>query len=146
MEGIDPSIIVAQLGFIEAIGCAVVGGIFAIVLKVIESKRDRERQADQKTAEEQRQADLDYRAERERMEAAYKAERERKDAEKAEYEAAKLDLLFATANGCDVLLQAAHGDDMNGNVDAARTSISNAKSDCNHIVNRQAVKRIGENS
>lgn len=132
MENADPSIIVAQLGFIEAIGCAVIGGIFSFVLALIEGKRGRERKAD-----------LEYREEREKVEADYKAERERKDNERMEYEAAKLDLLFATANGCDVLLQAAHGDQINGNVDTARTSIAKAKSECNHIVNKQAVKNIG---
>ena len=58
-----------------------------------------------------------------------------------EYELAKLELLFATANATDVLLQAAHGDHLNGNVEQAMQSIREAKSECNHVVNRKASRK-----
>ena len=57
-----------------------------------------------------------------------------------ERDACNYDLLFATANACDVLLQAAHGDHVNGNVEEARQSIKQAKSECNKFYNRNAAR------
>lgn len=48
------------------------------------------------------------------------------------------DLMFATAEGTEVLLHSAHGEKMNGNVDEALESIKKAKAECNRVFNRQA--------
>lgn len=70
----------------------------------------------------------------------YRKAREEKDRLREERDACLYDLMFATAGGTEVLLQAAHGDEMNGNVDDALSSIKKAKSECNHVFNRQAAK------
>lgn len=66
-----------------------------------------------------------------------RAERERL---REERDACNYDLLFATANACDVLLLAAHGDHVNGNVEEARESINKAKAKCNRFYNKQAAR------
>lgn len=126
---VDTNVLVAQLGFVEAIGCAIVAGVFGMLMK----RQDRKQKAE-------READLKYREEREREEAAEKAERKAKEMAKKEFDKAKLDLLFATATGLDVALQALHGDEVNGNVEEARRSISKAKSECNRLTNGNAVE------
>ena len=70
----------------------------------------------------------------------YRAKREERDKKREERDANMYDLLFATANGTEVLLEAAHGDKLNGNVEKALTSIRNAKSNCNHIANQQMAR------
>ena len=50
------------------------------------------------------------------------------------------DLVFAVASGTEVLLHNAHGEKMNGNVDAALESIHDAKGECNRVFNRQVAK------
>lgn len=50
------------------------------------------------------------------------------------------DLVFAVASGTEVLLRQAHGEKMNGNVDAALESIHNAKTECNKLFNQQMAK------
>lgn len=97
MEGVDPNIIVAQLGFIEALGCAIVGGVISVVIAVIENKRSKEREAD-----------LAYRKEREAD------EKKRQERDKAIY-----DVVLSTARGTELLLQQAHGEQLNGNVERA---------------------------
>ena len=59
--------------------------------------------------------------------------RERRDA-------ANYDLLFSVADGVEVLLEQAHGDKMNGNVEKALESVRGAKSKCNHLYNEQVAK------
>ena len=71
---------------------------------------------------------------------AYRAKREARDAAREERDASMYDLLFATANGTEVLLEAAHGDQLNGNVEKALASIRNAKSSCNHIANQNMAR------
>ena len=70
----------------------------------------------------------------------YRAMREQRDEHREEKNACLYDLLFATASGTEVLLHAAHGDHMNGNVDEALRSLKKAKSECNHAFNRHAAK------
>ena len=70
----------------------------------------------------------------------YRAKREARDAKREERDAAMYDLLFATANGTEVLLEAAHGEQLNGNVEDALSSIRNAKSSCNHLANQSMAK------
>lgn len=114
----DTTVIVAIIGAIEGLGIALIG----LLVSSINKKNE------------------EYRSSREKREAKEREERKKSDELREEFEAAKLDLTFATANAVDVLLVAAHGDAINGNVDSARESISRAKSECNHILNRQAVK------
>ena len=59
--------------------------------------------------------------------------RERRDAH-------NYDLLFSVADGVEVLLEQAHGDKMNGNVEKALESVRGAKSKCNHLYNEQVAK------
>ena len=119
----DASVLVAIVSAVEGIGIAIIG----FIVSGINRKNEQ------------------YRLLREQRESLEKQEREQKERELAEFRAAELDLVFATANGTDVLLQSAHGEHINGNVDEARKSIQKAKSECNHIVNKQAVMRIGGN-
>ena len=114
----DSTIIVAIIGAIEGVGIAIIGVIVSRIDKKNQEYREMREQKEKQTQEELRKA--------------YSI--------KEDFDAAKLDLLFATANAVDVLLQAAHGDHVNGNVEEARSSISAAKSECNHIINKQAAK------
>lgn len=66
--------------------------------------------------------------------------RERRDEAREKRDACNYDLLFAVADGTEVLLQQAHGDKMNGNVDDALSSIRKAKAECNHLYNSQIAK------
>ena len=113
------TIVVAIIGAIEGLGIAIIGAIVASINKKNEEYRN-------------------ARDEREAAERA-KAAEERQLLE--EYELAKLELLFATANGTDVLLKAAHGDHLNGNVQEAMDGIKEAKAECNHVVNIRASRR-----
>ena len=117
----DASVIVAIVSAVEGIGIAVIG----LIVSSINKKNE------------------EYRAKREQREEREREQRKHQAAMLKEYETAKLDLLFATANATDVLLQAAHGDHINGNVEKARESISKAKSECNHIVNRNSSEIVG---
>ena len=67
-------------------------------------------------------------------------EREKRDQAREMRDACNYDLLFAVADGTEVLLQQAHGEQMNGNVDEALKSIRKAKSECNHLYNSQVAK------
>jgi len=115
---VDTTVIVAIIGAIEGLGIALIG----LLVSSINRKNEQ------------------YRSKREEREAKERAAQKEKEQLREEFEAAKLDLTFATANAVDVLLVAAHGDEINGNVESARDSITKAKSECNHILNRQAVK------
>ena len=108
----EPTIVVAIIGAIEAVTVAFVGGIYAKL------SADVKRRADEQDARDEE------RAERDRI-------REERDA-------CLYDLMFATASGTEVLLHQAHGDHLNGNVEDALSSIRKAKSECNHIFNRSA--------
>lgn len=67
-------------------------------------------------------------------------EREKREAAREQRDACNYDLLFAVADGTEVLLQQAHGEQMNGNVDEALKSIRKAKAECNHLYNEQVAK------
>lgn len=71
---------------------------------------------------------------------ADRAERAEKDRAREERDAANYDLLFSVADGVEVLLEQAHGDRMNGNVEKALESVRGAKSKCNHLYNREIAK------
>ena len=115
----DATIVVAIIGAIEGIGIAIIG----VIVSSINKKNE------------------EYRAARDKREKEENAKRAEEHELMEEYELAKLELLFATANATDVLLQAAHGDHLNGNVEDAIESIREAKSECNHVVNRKAAKK-----
>ena len=131
ISAIDPNILIAQLGLVEVLGSAFIAGIFGVIMKHQEKKR---------TAE--READLKYRQEREAEEAAEKEARKKREEARREFDAAQLNLVFATANGIDVALQALHGDEINGNVEEARKSIREAKSECNKLTNKNTVEHL----
>lgn len=76
----------------------------------------------------------------EKRNAAYRKERDERDKAREERDACLYDLVFATATGTEVLLHQAHGERVNGNVEEALESIKKAKSECNHVFNRQAAK------
>ena len=67
-------------------------------------------------------------------------ERDKRDEAREKRDACNYDLLFAVADGTEVLLQQAHGEQMNGNVDEALSSIRKAKAECNHLYNSQIAK------
>ena len=66
--------------------------------------------------------------------------RDNRDEARERRDACNYDLLFAVADGTEVLLQQAHGEQMNGNVDEALSSIRRAKSECNRLYNSQIAK------
>ena len=66
--------------------------------------------------------------------------RDKREEAREQRDACNYDLLFAVADGTEVLLQQAHGEQMNGNVDQALSSIRKAKSECNHLYNSQVAK------
>ena len=114
----ETSIIVAAIAAIQAIGVAIIGGLFA------KSKAESEA----------------YRAKREKSEAeAAKAKLER-DARREERDVAILALEFACAEGTEVLLEAARGDKVNGNVERALNNIERSRGRLNHIINIEAMK------
>lgn len=97
---------------------AIIGAIEAVGVAIIGGIITSNRRKDE--------ADRDALAQRE-------AARERRDA-------ANYDLLFSVADGVEVLLEQAHGDKMNGNVEDALKSVRTAKSRCNHLYNEQVAK------
>ena len=110
----DPTVVVAAIGAGQAVIVAVISGIFAKL------NADAKRRADEQ-------------AERDRAREEHEARREERDT-------CMYDLVFSTVQGVEVLLHQAHGDKVNGNVDDALESIKNAKSECNHLFNKQAAK------
>lgn len=131
MENVDPSIILGFFALVEGIGIAFISGIFGVIMKWQERRREKERKDD-----------LEYREMREREETEYKAEREAKEKARKEFDTAQLNLSFAVSNGLLVLLHAAHGDQVNGNVDAAINSIEKAKGKCNALTNENAIDNL----
>ena len=67
-------------------------------------------------------------------------ERAKKEEAREIRDSANYDLLFAVADGVEVLLEQARGDKLNGNVDKALKSVELAKSQCNHFYNKQMAK------
>lgn len=114
----DPTVTVAILALIEGVGVAIIGGFFA------KSKSD---------------ADA-YRSKREAQEAEERQVLAERNKRREERDAAILALNFACAEGTEVLLEYAHGEKMNGNVDDALRSISAARKRLNDFINKEAVK------
>ena len=114
MESVNTSVLVAQIGLLQGLAVVIISGIFALVSKFQEKK-----------AKELREEDM-----------AYRAEREERDRRREERDSLVYDLVFATATGTEVLLHAAHGDHVNGNVDEALASLKKAKGECNHVFNK----------
>ena len=90
---------------------AIVGAFEAIGVAVINGIMNRNRKADE---------------ERETV---------RKERDKTTY-----DLLFAMADGLEVLLKQAHGDKLNGDVEDAMNSVHDAKSHLNSICNGELAR------
>jgi len=131
VDNVDPSIILGQIAYVQSLSVAIIGGIFGVIMKWQERRRERERKDD-----------LEYREKREREEAEYKADRDAKEKARKEFDTAQLNLVFAVSNGLLVLLHAAHGDQVNGNVDAAIASIQKAKGECNMLTNENAIDNL----
>ena len=110
-------IIIAVVALIQGIGVALVQGMM--------SRKERDTQ--------------EYRRQREQAEQERDVEREKRDLARKRLDVAILSLAFATSEGTEVLLHQAHGEQVNGNVDAALASIKNARSKCNEIINETAV-------
>lgn len=101
----------AIIAALQALGVAVIGGLFAYYTKRAETQA--KRLSDEQRARDQMREDL---------------------------QACMYDLVFANTDALEVLLHQAHGDHVNGNVDDALASIKNAKSECNRLVNRTVTK------
>lgn len=67
-------------------------------------------------------------------------QRDKREEAREMRDACNYDLLFAVADGTEVLLQQAHGEQVNGNVDEALRSIRSAKAECNHLYNSQIAR------
>lgn len=115
----DTAIAVALIGLIEAVGVVIIGGLF---------NRNNKKNAEYR----------EFREAKEREEA--NAARER-DHDRKELEASMYDLNFAVANATEVLLKKAHGDQLNGDVEAALKAISEAKSESNRLLSHNAMNR-----
>ena len=122
MNGIDPSIIVGQLALLEALGVALMSGVFGIILKVLDNKREAKREAE-------RADDLAYRQRREAD------EKRRKERDKAIY-----GVVLTTARGTELLLHHAHGEQLNGDVEKALDKMDKAISKYNNIANDNMVE------
>lgn len=114
----DTTVIVAVIAAAQALGVAIIGGLFA------KSKAETEA----------------YRVKREKAEAEAERIEAEKDARREERDVAILALNFACAEGTEVLLEYAHGESMNGNVDKALENIERARGRLNHIINTEAMK------
>lgn len=64
---------------------------------------------------------------------AFRQSQAEEEQRREERDAALYALVFANASGTEVLLHKAHGDEINGNVDAALKDIRSAKADLNEI-------------
>ena len=118
MEGVDPSIIVGQLALMEGIGCAFIAGVFGLILKALDKKREREREED-----------LEYRNKREEQEKTRK-----------ERDATVYGVVLSSARGTQVLLRQAHGDHLNGEVEHSLQSIDDSISKYNKFSNENMAK------
>ena len=125
MEMIDTAALATVLGTVEVLGAAFITGLFAYFTKRAEVKAQKQREEDREEAERQRKADLEYREERERLES------ERQERDEAIY-----GVVLTTARGTELLLQQAHGEKLNGNVEAALTSMNKAIGRYNNLANK----------
>ena len=113
----DVDVIVALIVLVQAIGVAVINN---------RMKRREESNAEYRAQREVKEKERD------------KAEKEREESRK-ELDVAILGLMFANAEGNEVLLHQAHGEQVNGNVDAALSHIQQAKARCNEVINKAAI-------
>ena len=114
----ETEVVVALIVLAQAVGVAVINGIM---------KRREESNAEYRQQREIREKERDKAA-------------DEREAARLKRDTCFYDLMFATAEGTEVLLHKAHGDHMNGNVEEALAAIQKAKSECNHFVNHQAAK------
>lgn len=70
----------------------------------------------------------------------YRKKREEEEATRIERDAKLYALVFADSTGTEVLLHQAHGDHLNGNVEAALSDIRDAKAELNAVCNFQMAK------
>lgn len=70
----------------------------------------------------------------------YRKTREEAEKVREKRDAALYALVFADSTGTEVLLHQAHGEKMNGNVDAALRDIHDAKANLNNICNTQMAR------
>lgn len=110
-------VVVALIVLVQAVGVAMINGIM---------KRREESNAAYREQREIKERERD------------KAEEEREESRK-ELDVAILGLMFANAEGNEVLLHQAHGEQVNGNVDAALSHIQQAKARCNEVINKAAI-------
>lgn len=71
---------------------------------------------------------------------SYRQRREERERSALEATEASYNLLFALADGLDVLLRKAHGDNLNGEVEEAMKELNGAKSDLDHKRTEQLAK------
>lgn len=114
----DPTVTVALLALIEGVGVAIIGGLFA------RSKSETDA----------------YRTKRETQEAEDRDALAERNKRREERDVAILALNFACAEGTEVLLEYAHGEKMNGNIDDALKSIAKARKQLNDVINKEAMK------
>lgn len=107
----EPTVTVAIIAAFQAIGVAVIGGLFTHYTRKAEA----------------------------RAKALTNEEESRKES-RQNMQACMYDLVFANTNALEVLLHQAHGDKINGNVDEALDSIKKAKTKCNSLLNETASK------
>lgn len=114
----DPTVLIAIIGCMQAIVVALIGGLFSYQNK--------------KTDDYRNQRDVKKKEEAEHL--------KERDKQRMERDTALYDLMFSVAGGTEVLLHKAHGDNLNGNVDDALKSIKEAKAECNKVFNRHVAQ------
>lgn len=70
----------------------------------------------------------------------YRERREEEEAARIDRDAKLYALVFADCTGTEVLLHQAHGERLNGNVEAALSDIRNAKAELNAVCNVQMAR------
>ena len=111
---VPTEVIVAVITLVQAIGVAIIAGLFSRNAK--------------KTAE--------YRQKTEK----YRQIRAEKDRLREERDTALYELVLADSTGTEVLLHQAHGEKLNGNVESALHGIATAKASFQSICTSQAAK------
>ena len=115
---IDTNVIIAQMTLVEGLGIAIIGGVFGVVMKWQEKRRNNEREED----------------------LAYRKRREEREQTRQKRDAALYNVVLSTARGTEVLLHQAHGDHLNGDVEHSLASIDQSISEFNKVSNEQMAK------
>lgn len=115
---LDTAIIVAIISAVQAVGVAIITALIA------RNKRENEV----------------YRAKREEQERMAKEQAKDLRVQRENRDMAMMTLLFVDAEGTEVLLKKAHGDQVNGDVQKALDAIGDAKTELNRVVNQAAIK------